>query len=385
MFNCTSVFYANQQSEAQININQGGTSSSKTYSIMQLLYRIAIAEPRQVITVTGESIPNLKKGAYRDAETIYGNTPYLHQFIDSWNKTDRIISFKNGSLIEFISNLDEQSAKNGKRDYLFVNEANGIPYQVFWQLGIRTRKRIFIDYNPSAPFWAHEKLIGTGPGTNDFNATVKLIISDHRHNIFLSAEEHAKIETMADPELWGVYARGKTGNLRGIIYTNWQKIPDELFPWADPFIGGLDFGYTNDPTACVRIVRKGDAVYVHEVIYDTGLSAFEIAKRKKEAGFTRDVPIYADHDLEMIAHLRREGYPLVMQALKSINAGIEMLKSFTVYYTASSIHIDEERKKYMWIVDPDNGKPTNRPIDTSNHLMDAIRYGVYTHYFKERV
>ena len=126
-FQCTDVFYANYLArDYDIVINQGGTSSSKTYSIMQLLFLKAITERNVVITVTGESIPNLKKGAYRDAESILGRSNVLQHYIRFWNKTDRIIYFKNGSLIEFVSNLTEQSAKNGKRQYLFVNEANGI-------------------------------------------------------------------------------------------------------------------------------------------------------------------------------------------------------------------------------------------------------------------
>ena len=196
--NGTDVFHENFKSTEKILINAGGTSSSKTYSICQLLLLKACSEPNSVITITGESIPNLKKGAYRDTENIVFNTKGLNEYIDSWNKSDRIIYFKNGSLIEFVSNLDEQSAKNGKRDYLFVNEANGIAYSIFFQLAIRTRKQIYIDYNPSAPFWTHDKLIGTSAESNDLSASVKLIISDHRHNNFLTAEDHYKIENIKD-------------------------------------------------------------------------------------------------------------------------------------------------------------------------------------------
>jgi phage terminase large subunit len=192
-----------------------------------------------VITVTGESIPNLKKGAYRDAETIFAQSPVLKHYILFWNKSERIIYFKNGSLMEFVSNLDEQSAKNGKRDILFVNEANGISWAIFFQMAIRTRHDIYIDYNPSAPFWAHEKLIGTGPETNDLSATIQLIISDHRHNCFLSEEEHRKIEGIKDKELWKVYARGMTGNLTGLIHPNWKKIPDADYPWMNLLWEGL--------------------------------------------------------------------------------------------------------------------------------------------------
>ena len=134
MFSCTPVFHTNYNSTAKTIVNQGGTASSKTYSIIQLLYLKAITEKGVIITVVGESIPNLKKGAYRDAETLYNTTQQLRQYISFWNKTDRVIYFKNGSIIEFTSYEDQQSAKNGKRDYLFVNEANGVDYLIYWQL-----------------------------------------------------------------------------------------------------------------------------------------------------------------------------------------------------------------------------------------------------------
>jgi phage terminase large subunit len=241
-FQCTDVFYENYKSTEKLIINQGGTSSSKTYSICQLLFLKAINEPNIVISITGESLPNLKKGALRDSRTITSITTGLSDFILFWNKTDNVITFKNASLIEFITNLDEQSAKNGKRDYLFVNEANGIDFPVFFQLAIRTRKQIYIDYNPSAPFWVHDKFIGTNENSNDLSASVKLIISDHRHNNFLSAEDHRKIEGIKDKELWRVYARGLTGNLEGLIFSDWKMIPDSMFPNEGRFVGGLDFG-----------------------------------------------------------------------------------------------------------------------------------------------
>ena len=125
--------------------------------------------------------------------------------------------------MEFISNQDEQGAKSGKRDRLFADEANGIGWSIFFQMAIRTRDKIMIAYNPSAPFWAHARLIGTTPETNDLSAEVQLIISDHRHNCFLSEDEHYKIEGIKDPEKFRVYARGLTGKVEGTIF-NFTKV-----------------------------------------------------------------------------------------------------------------------------------------------------------------
>lgn len=391
LFNCSPVYYANSNSSADIVINQGGTDSGKTYAIVQLLYYKAITEPLSIITIVGESIPNLKKGAYRIAGDIYNASKPLQAYIEDWNKTDRIITFKNGSIIEFTSYQTEQDAKQGKRQYSFFNEANGVSWQIFWQVAKRTRKQTFIDYNPSAPFWAHDSLIGTN-GENDLSASVQLIISDHRHNPFLTDADHRKTENIKDPQLWRVYARGLTGNLEGIIYNNWQIIQDELFhkicKEQDNFFGGLDFGYTNDPTVGVKMVRTAAGLYVHEMFYETGLGAKQIVNHLNSNGWTKTARICCDSaDPEMISEIKRLGIKGAIGARKgpgSILAGINHLKGQKVFVTASSANIIEERKRYVWEKDKETGKPINEPTDQYNHAMDAIRYGHYTMYFRER-
>lgn len=371
-------------------VNQGGTSSGKTYGIMQLLFDIATTTPDYVITVTGESVNNLKKGAYRDAEMIYNRETWLKPYVVSWNKTDRVITFLSGTIIEFIPCLDEQSAKAGKRDILFINEANGVSYNVYWQLAMRTHHKVFLDYNPSAPFWVHDNLIGKVlemelPDGTMIRLNTKLIISDHRHNTFLPPIEHFKIESEPDPNRWLVYARGKTGNVEGLIYPYWQIIPDDQFPHdADAIVGGLDWGYTNDPTAIVKIARIGESIYLHEINYTNEVGIEQITQILTANGMDK-IPIYCDHDKELIAQLRRKGIKYATPALKgpgSINSGIEKVKEFKVFYTASSKNIDFERRRYEWTKDKITGKPINVPIDMFNHCMDAARMGIYTHYFK---
>ncbi len=155
----TVVFKANYNAQAHVVVNQGGTSSGKTYAILQVLFCMACQQPKQVITVAGQDIPNLKAGALRDALNIYSQYLPLQQHVKSYNKTDRVFEFHNGSLIEFKSYDNAQDAKSGKRDYLFINEANGIAWDVYSELALRTKKRIYIDYNPNTGFWVHEHLI----------------------------------------------------------------------------------------------------------------------------------------------------------------------------------------------------------------------------------
>lgn len=391
MFACSPVFYANEQSKADIVINQGGTDSGKTYAIIQLFYLLASnyvrtkEQPEMLLTVVGATVPNLKKGAYRIAENIYSNTAELQKKIKSWNKSERVILFNNGAVIEFVSAIDEQDAKQGKRQYCFFNEANKIAWMIFWQMAKRTRIRTFIDYNPSEPFWVHEKLIGTDKLSNDLSSSVQLIISDHRHNPFLSEKEHAKTEGIKDEDLWNVYARGLTGNLIGLIFPDWQMIPDKDFPWNEPSFGGLDFGYTNDPTAGVKIVRVGESIFIHELCYTPGITPTNLKLILNSNGLKDGTPIYCEHDENIVTDLRRLKV-MALPARKgpgSIKAGISKLKEYKVFYTASSKNLHMEKTKYMWLIDPVTGKPTNEPIDQHNHLMDSIRYGVYTHYFRK--
>jgi phage terminase large subunit len=373
-----SIYYPTLQSTARRIIHQGGQSSGKTVNILCVLATIAAQKKRQRITVTSESLPHLKRGALRDFEDyVY---PYFRPYITNYNKTDHIFYFSTGSKIEFVAFDGEQKARGAKRQYLFVNEANSFDYLTFRQLDSRTDFQTIIDYNPSAPFWAHDKLIG--------QAGNQLFISDHRDNPFLSHAKHVEIESEIDPELFRVYARGKTGNITGLIYPNWQIIPDEQFPWGEDFFGGVDYGYTNDPTAGVKIVRLGDSLYVHELFYECGIPAKRLIQHWQDNKFTSRSVVYSEHDDEMITQQRRlsKGNLLILPAKKgtgSINAGIEKLKEFKVFYTASSKNIHEERKRYMWVIDPVTGKPTNAPIDQWNHALDAIRYGVYTHYFRK--
>ncbi len=407
MFETGPLFNKLQHTKADIVILQGGTDSGKTYATIQYLFTVATTTEAPaidpVITIVSESVPNLKKGAYRIAKAMLNSNPILSAYLKTKpNESDRIFTFKTGWIMEFVGVTDEQNAKQGKRQYLFVNEAQGLSYPIFWQMAKRTRIRVVIDYNPSAPFWAHEKLIGTDKNSNDLNALVQLIISDHRHNPFLSAKEHERTENIQDPDLHAVYARGKTGNLTGLVYTNWKQIPDELFPWnADNKIGCLDFGYTNDPTAGAILVKQGatelivkdkkvtrENIYVHQVVYQSDIVPNELAKifKEKPCSFGREDFIYCEHDGNWIRQLRMLAL-LAVAANKgpgSIKAGISKVKEYNIFYTASSINIRDELAKYMWMIDPETGKPTNTPVDANNHLMDAIRYGIYSNFLRAR-
>jgi phage terminase large subunit len=372
MFQTSVVFEKNFTATRKKVVNQGGTSSGKTYSILQVLFIIACQDPGCVITVAGQDIPNLKKGAIRDAQKIVASSPALQSRIESYNKSDRIYEFNNGSIMEFNSYDDEQDAKSGKRDYLFVNEANGIPYEIYFQLSIRTRKREFLDYNPTAKFWVHERMIGNGD--------VQFFISDHRHNPFLSKEQHDEIEGIADEELWKVYARGLTGRIKGLIYPSFKIIDD--FPYVyRPVVYGLDFGF-NHKTALVEVTKDSNRLFWNELIYQSELTIGDLIQLMKELGLGKK-PIYADHAAaDKIEDLKRAGFN-VHKADKDVANGIDFVKRNNLYITKASAGLRKEAMSYKWKEDK-NGVTLDEPVKFNDDGMDAGRYGSYTGFRKNK-
>lgn len=362
------LYLANTRNGVRTFVNQGGTSSGKTYTILNVLLVRAIETPNTIVTICGQDLPNLKVGAFRDCKAIIGGSEWLSKFF-TINESGHYVQGRNGSILEFMSYDNEQDAKNGKRDYLFVNEANGVPYEVYWQLQIRTRKQVYIDYNPTARFWAHDKVLG--------REGVSLVISDHRNNPFLTQEEHDRIEGISDPELWAVYARGRTGKISGLILTNYD-IVDKLPPSEEwrVWCHGLDFGFVNDPTALVFFCLAHGELWVDERIYSTAMTNQDIGARMGELGMTRRDLVVADSaEMKSIEELRRMGYNIIpaTKGKDSIVNGIDILKRYRIHITRTSRNILNEIGRYMWDTDRD-GNHTNRPIDKYNHAIDALRY-----------
>ncbi len=360
----TPLFGKLYSTDKRISVCQGGTSSGKTYTILQVLLLIASANVKQVVTVVGQDVPNLKVGAWRDAKRIVSDNSTLQRmFVVSEGFLQ--LRCLNGSIVEFKSYANEQDARSGKRDYLFVNEANGISYEVYWQLAIRTRKRIFIDYNPSARFWVHDKIVG--------GDDVLLTITDHRHNPFLSAEEHERIEGISDPELWRVYARGLTGRIQGVIYNDITIVDKMPETYKDRWLG-LDFGY-NDPTALLDVRLSEGKLWIDEVLYHQHLTNHDIHKAIASSGML-GVQIIADSaEPKSIEELRRLGCRIEpsRKGADSVRVGISTLQRYNLCVTRRSANVRKELNNYKWKVD-NTGNVTNEPVDMFNHSLDALRY-----------
>lgn len=365
----SALFIYNLNATAHVVVNQGGTSSGKTYAIEQVLFCLACTQPKIVITVVGQDIPNLKAGALRDALNIYNNSAALKRLVKGYNRTYRIFEFNNGSVMEFNSYDNAQDAKSGKRDYLFINEANGIPWDVYTELSLRTKRRVYIDYNPNTAFWVHDNLLGQ-PG-------VQLIISDHRHNPFLPDDMRGRIEALraVDEEAWKVYARGLTGKVAGLVFGNWH-ICEAIPPLAKRLACGLDFGFTNDQTGCLEVFMQDGELWVNELFYETGLTNPDIARKLDTCGVSKNTQIVADcAEPKSIEELRRMGWNItgVIKGPDTVNLSIDILKRYRINITRSSASLITEIGRYKWKTDR-AGKTLNQPVGDYNHLIDPLRY-----------
>ena len=357
-------------------VHQGGSSSGKTYGILQYLFSVGASNPNEIITVVGQDIPNLKVGAYRDAQNILDDSEALRDWYPAelHNKSNRSFRCVNGSLVEFNSYSDEQDAKSGKRQRLFVNEANGVPYEVFEQLRMRTTKQVIIDFNPSAEFWAHKRL-----------QEAHWVITSFRDNAFISPAVRERILSYeptkeniergtADKYRWDVYGLGKVGRLEGLVLPNWErgKFPDD-YKWR---IYGLDFGYTNDPTALVEIRLHRGNLHVKEHLYRSGLTNQDISREMERIGIDRNELIIADSaEPKSIEEINRMGWHIrgAIKGKDSINQGIDILKRYKLIVEGENIA--KELNSYIWAKDR-NGNLLNKPIDSFNHCIDAMRYAV---------
>ena len=365
----TILFKQNYHTTANVVVNQGGTGSGKTYAILQVLFCIACQISKQFITIAGQDIPNLKAGALRDACAICEGSQHFSAMLKSYNRSDRVFEFKNGTIMEFKSYDDAQDAKSGKRDFLFVNEANGIPWNVYFELALRTRTRVFIDYNPNNNFWVHEKVIG--------QKNTQLIISDHRHNPYMATGLREKIEALKDQdyELWKVYARGLTGKITGLVFNNWH-ICEDIPTGARRLAAGLDFGYTNDQTGCIEVYRQNGELWVDELLYETGLTNSDISFKLKSAGLSKNTELIADSaEPKSIEELQHLGWNIkgAQKGPDSIQNSIDILKRYKINVTRRSVNLRKELDRYKWKTDR-SGKTVNEPVDSWNHLIDPLRY-----------
>ena len=352
----------------RIRVVRGGTSASKTFTIIPMLITYAIENPNKEISIVSESIPHLKRGALRDFLKIMQLCNIYKD--DSFNKSSLTYKFPNGSFIEFFSADQPDKLRGARRDVLFVNECNNIVWEAYYQMAIRTREFIYLDYNPVSEFWVDTELIGDVD--TDFLVLTYLDNEALDKSIIKEIEKAREKAKTSDywANWWKVYGLGQIGSLEGVVFDNW-KLTDTI-PEDARLIGiGLDFGYSNDPTAIVEIYKYNGYRILHEVCYRTQMVNNDIAKM-----LPKNVTVYADSaEPKSIEEIRRTGisiYP-VTKGKDSIMFGIQTMQTQKYLVTKNSHNLIKEFRSYSWDIDK-TGKKLNKPIDNFNHCIDAIRY-----------
>lgn len=361
--------------KARKKVIQGSTSSGKTYGIIPIIYDKMIANDGLKVTVVAETLPAVKEGAL----DIFKNFMFEEgRWVDAcWNASTLTYTRPNRSRIQFKSFDSEGKAKaSGKRDILFLNEGNHIPYKIADALMIRS-KETWIDFNADSEFWAHTELL------KEHNSQfLKLTYLDNEGIPKETLEDLLIKKVKAEEEerqgikgyhwnWWQVYGLGEIGSLQGVIFNNWTQIPE--LPKEAKLLGtGLDFGFTNDPTAAIEVYQHDGSYILHERIYQTGLLNSDIAKLLQPHTAT----VIADSaDPKSIEELRRAGVRIkgATKGTDSIRFGIQLMQEKHWYVTAESLNLIKELRGYVWETDK-NGDPTGNPIGKLNHGIDGWRY-----------
>lgn len=357
---------------ARKRVVQGGTSAGKTFGILPLLIDKAIKEPNLEVSVVSESIPHLRRGALKDFLKIM---LMLNRYRDvQFNKSTLKYTFTNGSYIEFFSVDQPDKLRGARRNVLYVNEANNIPFDAYNQLAIRTSGDIWIDFNPTNEFWAHKQVLVDDDAElevltyKDNEALPQTIVNE------IEKAKHKAGTSTYWENWWKVYGLGQIGSLEGVCITDWKEItlPNE----ARLLCGGIDWGFSNDPSSIILLYKYNNAFIFDEVLYKKGMLNNEISSYLKQLDL--NTIYYADSaEPKSIAEMQSYGHQVlpVSKGKDSIVYGINLINQNEVYVTSRSKNLINELRNYIWLTDKEGNK-MNKPIDAYNHAIDAMRYAL---------
>lgn len=368
----TTNYFKIRKQHARININQGGTSAGKTFDIVAIIADMTFDYVDNIFSITTDTLPNLKRGAMRDFKRFLADMNWGQLFLE--NKSDH--TFKNlatGSIVEFFS-CDELGALGARRDFLFVNEANRISYDTFSQLEVRTRKMIWLDFNPVNEFWVHTELLKR----ND----VDFLKTNYLGNEALEESIVKTIEARkgdGNNNWWRVYGLGEIGSLEGNIYSGWgvlSEIPEGYVLKRY----GVDFGFSNDPTAVVGVYENesGELVLKMELCETHLLTPMLVEKLKElpQALFVCD-----NARPEIIAELQANGIRAIGcdktpgEKMNGKRYNIELVMRRKISYLESDKELEREYLTYAWRKKR-TGEILDEPEDGNDHCMDAIAYAI---------
>tara|TARA_B110000285_G_scaffold234537_1_gene311876 strand:+ start:1615 stop:2769 length:1155 start_codon:yes stop_codon:yes gene_type:complete len=357
-----------KNSDKKIVVEQGGTRSGKTYNIiLWIIFYYCGKNEGKTITIARKTFPAVRSSVMRDFIDILKGSDLYREENHNKSNSEYIL---NGNLVEFISMDQPQKIRGRKRDLAFLNEANELTFEDWQQIIFRTNGRIILDYNPSDTFhWIYDKVIPRDD--------VDFFQTTYKDNPFLDDTIIKEIERLRDTDehYWRVYGLGERGTNRAQVFqfTTIQQIPQT----AKFLSFGLDFGFTNDPSALVGCYQEGDNLYFQELLYSTNLTNQDLAREFSKLEIGRYDEIFGDSsEPKSIEELHRMGWNIkpTQKGADSVNAGIDMLKRYKIHIIGSNLM--KEMENYKWLEDK-NGNLLNKPEDKYNHLIDALRYGVY--------
>ena len=345
-------------------VNQGGSRSSKTYSLCQLIIVYCLQNPNKVVSIVRKTFPSLRATVMRDFFEVMRSMDLYEK--ESHNMTENIYRFSNGSMVEFFSVDNEQKIRGRKRDLCWANEANELWQDDFMQLNMRTTEKFIADYNPSeSDSWVYEL-------PEDDKVIIK---STYRDNPFLEQAIRRQIEDLkhTDESLYQIYALGEQAVSRENVYQPWEVLTSKPERFTQ-FVYGLDFGYQH-PTALIKIWHLENEFYLEEVIYESYLTSVELIEKAEQLGVEMSKEIIADYARpEMIQELRNNGF-YVLNADKSVEKGINAVRTSKIYVDHKAKNIIRENKNYKH--KKINGDIRDKEVAKKHDdAMDAIRYGI---------
>lgn len=353
------------QSSNRFIVNEGGSRSSKTWSLCQCLILYCLQNPNKMISIVRKTGPALRATVYRDFFDVLKSLDLYDE--SNHRKMEGLYQFPNGSTVEFFSVDQEQKVRGRKRDICWANEANELNYEDFQQLALRTSEKMIVDYNPSAP----ESYLYYLPE----DKTV-LIHSTYRDNPFLSKEIVEQIESykFSDPDYYSIFTLGKRCFSRENVYPEWPTSPTKPDHLHD-FIYAIDYGFTH-PTALLKIwyTPESREIYVEELIYESYLTPTDIVERFDSLNIAKHAQIIAETARPEINNdLKRKGYKIT-NANKNVSEGILNVKTFNI--TISSLAENTIKENFNYRYKKHNGKISEEPVKLYDDSMDALRYGL---------
>ena len=371
----TDVFRRNYKARATVVLNEGGARSSKSYNICQLFIMKYINKENKNFLITRKTLPALRVTAYKLFTDLM--TAYNYYALTEHNKTFREFRFKNNYLLA--TSLDESTKiQSTDFNYIWMEEAEEFTYEDYITLKTRLsgrkkegeRNQIFLSYNPKKQHGYINRKVKS-------ESDIEIIKSTYKDNSMLSPEYIKLLEDLKgqSDEFHKIFTLGEYAGTDGIIYSNiknTESYPDEF----DYTIYGLDFGY-NNPSALVRVDSVNGKFYLTELLYETKLTNADLIERLKDLIPNRRHKIYCDSaEPDRIKELRTAGFNAV-ESRKNVKEGIDFVKRCEIYTRDDNVNLNKELEEYVWRKNG-KGELMDEPVRYNSHLMEGIRYALFS-------